>query len=94
MPDSACGARSVGETPAQIAETGNLLASGNNGNRAPEVVADLRRRYPGASDAEIENYLVAAYCPVVARMNRLSVAQQRARVDQFARQAGVVVYGH
>ena len=82
------------ETPVQIAETGSLLASGDGANRAPEVVADLRKRYPGVGDAEIENYLVTAYCPVAAKLNGLSVAEQRARVDQFAHQASVAVYGH
>lgn len=82
------------ETPVQIAETGNFLASGDGVNRAPEVVADLRKRYPGVGDAEIENYLVTAYCPVAAKLNGLSVAEQRARVDQFAHQASVAVYGH
>ena len=81
------------ESPAQIAETGSFLASGDSVNRAAEVVADLRKRYPGVSDAEIENYLVTAYCPVTARLNGLSVAERRARVDQFAHQASVAVYG-
>jgi len=82
------------ESPAQIAETGGFLASGDSVNRAPEVVADLRNRYPGVADAEIENYLVTAYCPVVAKLDGLSVAAQQARVDRFAHQASVAVYGH
>ncbi len=82
------------ETRVQIAETGSLLASGDSVNRAPEVVSDLRRRYPGVGDAELANYLVTAYCPVVAKLDGLSVAEQQARVDQFARQASVAVYGH
>ncbi len=49
------------ESSAQIAETGRFLASGDNVNRAPEVVAELRKRYPGVSDTELENYLVTAY---------------------------------
>ena len=82
------------ETPAQIAETGSFLASGDSSNRAPEVVADLRKRYPGIADAEIENYLVTAYCPVAAKLNGLSLAERQSRVDQFAHQASVAVYGH
>lgn len=81
------------ETPAQIAETGSFLASGDNVNRAPEVVADLRKRYPGVSDVEVQNYLVTAYCPVVAKLNGLSVAEQRSRLDQFAHHVSVAVYG-
>ena len=82
------------ETPIQIAQTGSLLASGDSVNRAPEVVADLRRRYPGVGDAELQNYLVTAYCPGVAKLSGLSVAEQQGRVEQFAKQASIAVYGH
>ena len=81
------------ESPAKIAEIGTLLASGDSGNRAPEVVADLRKRYPGASNAEIENYLITAYCPVAAKLDGLSVAERKAKLNQFAHQASVAVYG-
>ena len=82
------------ETPTQIAEAGNFLVSGDSVNRASELAADLRKRYPGIGDAEIENYLVAAYCPVAARLNGLSLPERQARVARFARQASVAVYGH
>lgn len=94
MPHTLSGPGVLKESPTQIAETGSLLASGDSVNRAPEVVADLRKRYPGVADAEIENYLVTAYCPVVAKLDGLSVAEQQARVDRFARQASVAVYSH
>jgi len=94
VPQMPHGSGMLKESPSQIAETSSLLASGDAVNRAPEVVADLRKRYPGVADAEIENYLVTAYCPVAAKLNGLSVAEQQARVDQFARQASVAVYGH
>lgn len=82
------------EMPDQIAETGKVLASGNGIKRVPEVVADLRKRYPGVSDAELVNYLVTAYCPQVAKLDRLSAGEQRAMVSLFARQASMAVYGH
>ena len=94
MPQAVKGPGILKESSVQISETGSFLASGDSVNRAPEVVADLRKRYPGVSDAEIENYLVAAYCPVIAKLNGLSVAEQKARVDRFAHQASVAVYGH
>ena len=93
-PQAAPGSGVLKESSVQIAETGSFLASGDSGNRTPEVVADLRKRYPGVGDAEIENYLVTAYCPVAAKLNGLSVAEQQARVDLFARQAAAAVYGH
>ena len=82
------------EMPDQIAETGKVLASGNGVNRVPEVVADLRKRYPGVSDAELVNYLVTAYCPQVAKLDGLSAGEQRARVDLFTRRARMAVYGY
>jgi hypothetical protein len=94
MPHPLRGRGVLKESPTQIAETGSFLASGDAVNRAPEVVADLRKRYPGIADAEIENYLVTAYCPVAAKLNGLSKAEQQARVDQFAHQASVAIYGH
>jgi len=94
MPQTLHGTGVLKKSPTQIAATGSFLASGDTVNRVAEVVADLRKRYPGVADAEIENYLVMAYCPVAAKFNGLSVAEQRARVNQFARQASVAVYGH
>ncbi len=81
----------LGETPAQVHGTASLLASGDAGNRVPEIVADLRKRHPGVQNAEIMNYLVAAYCPVVARLSGLGDAEKQSQVDQFAEQAGQVV---
>ncbi len=80
------------ETPAQIAKVGKLLASDDGVNHAPAVVADLRKRHPHAGNAELEDYLVTAYCPVVAGRHGLSLAERRARVDQFARVANAAVY--
>lgn len=94
VPQKTLGPGVLKETSVQIAETGKALASGDGVNRVPEVVADLRKRYPGVSDAEIENYIVTAYCPEVAKLDGLSAGEQRARVDLFARQASMAVYGH
>ena len=94
MPQTLHGPGVLKESPTQIAETGSFLASGDPVNRPSEVAADLRKRYPGVSDAEIENYLVTAFCPAAAKLNGLSVAEQQARVNQFAHQASVAVYGH
>jgi hypothetical protein len=93
MPHALHGAGVLRESPVQIAETGSFLADTDRANHVAEVVADLRKRYRGVSNAEIENYLVTAYCPVVARLNGLSVTEQRARLDQFAHLASVAVYG-
>lgn len=92
-PETMAGPGVLKESPAQIAKTGNRLADGDGVNRASEIAADLRKRYPGVSNGEIENYLVAAYCPVAAKLDGLSVAERQARVDRFAREASVAVNG-
>jgi hypothetical protein len=48
------------------------------------AVADLRKRYPQATDTETVNYLVGAYCPVVAQMPGLSDGRKTAGIEQFA----------
>ena len=90
-PQDVSGPGVLRETPAQIQRTANLLASGDAGNRVPEIVADLRKRHPGVRNAALVNYLVTAYCPVVTRLSGLSDAEKRSRVDRFATQAIHVV---
>jgi hypothetical protein len=80
------------ETQAQINNVANLLATGDVGNRVPAIIADLRRRYPGVENAEVVNYLMAAYCPIVARLSGLSDAEKQARMDRFVSQLSQIVY--
>jgi hypothetical protein len=80
------------ETPAQITAMSNLLATGDVSNRVSVVVADLRARYPGVENAELVNYLMAAYCPIVARLSGLSEAEKQARMDNFVSQVAQLVY--
>ena len=52
----------------------------------PEIVTQLRRRYPTAQDAEIADYLVTLYCPVVNRDAALSDAEKANRLSAFSSQ--------
>jgi hypothetical protein len=61
-----------------------MFAGGDIDNKIGIAVADLQRRYPQASDTELVNYLVGAYCPVVAQMPGLSETQKTAKVEHFA----------
>jgi hypothetical protein len=56
------------------------------------VVSDLRARYPGVENAEIMNYLMTAYCRVVARLSGLDNQGQQARMDGFASQLSQIIY--
>ena len=80
------------ETPAQIAEVENLLSSSDDENHIQVVVSDLRARYPGVENAEIMNYLMTAYCRVVAKLSGLDTQGQQARMDSFASQLSQIIY--
>jgi hypothetical protein len=80
------------ENGAALANLTATLASANDGNDTRVVIDDLRRRYPGVENAELSNYLVTAYCPVVARLTGLDGAEKQARIDNFARRTRQMIY--
>jgi hypothetical protein len=79
------------ETPAQIADVSSLLATGDTGNRIRMVVTDLRARYPGVQNAELINYLMAAYCPGVAQLSGPGEQEKQARMDRFVSQLAEII---
>jgi len=80
------------ETPAQVKATGKVLSSGDVGQQTQAIIADLRKRYPQAENAELANYLITAYCPVVAGLPQLGEAEKKARMDQFVSQLMQKIY--
>ncbi len=82
----------IQETPAQISELSQVLASGDLGNRIPVFVRALHSRHPDASTGELVNYLVTAYCPVVNSLTGLSDGEKQARMDAFITQVTVAAY--
>jgi hypothetical protein len=80
------------ETPTQLRVASNLLASGDEQNRIGVIASDLRVRYPGVEKAEIVNYLMEAYCPLVSRMDNLGEREKQARMDQFTSEVARIVY--
>jgi hypothetical protein len=80
------------ETPAQATEVSNRLAAGDVDNQVTTIAADLRARYPGVENAELVNYLMAAYCPIVARLSGLSEAEKQARMDAFVTRLARLIY--
>jgi hypothetical protein len=79
------------ETPTQIAIVGQFLASGESSKTVPLVEADLRARYPGVENAEIVNYIIAAYCPVVNDM-KIGDADKQARMSRFAQDLDLMTF--
>ena len=82
----------IQETPAQISELSQVLASGDLGNRIPVFVRALHSRHPDAPTGELVNYLVTAYCPVVNSLTGLSDGEKQARMDAFITQVTVAAY--
>ncbi len=80
------------ETQAQIDETGKMLSSSDVGQQTKAIISDLRSRDPQAENAELVNYIVTAYCPVVDRLTGLSESEKKARLDQFVVQLMQEIY--
>lgn len=59
---------------------------------APELVAGLKARHPKATNGEIINYLITAYCPLVNRNGGKSEAEKRAQIAQFNKAVVSLLY--
>lgn len=70
------------ETPGEIAAYSARFKEGYGGNAIPDAIAAVRQAYPTATSAEIQNFLVAAYCPV-ARDTVTGKKEQKEELDQF-----------
>jgi hypothetical protein len=82
----------IPESAVKIDDLSALLESGDDANRIRVLVQNLRQSYPAAENAEIVNYLVAAFCPMVNQLNGLGDAEKEGRIDAFTRQVSSLVY--
>jgi hypothetical protein len=80
------------ETQAQIDAAGKILTSGDLSSQTRVILSELRRRYPGVENAELVNYMITAYCPVVARLPGLSDGEKQAQIGGFVTQLMQMVY--
>jgi hypothetical protein len=85
IPQPATTASALRESSQAIQEVSNLLEAQGTGV-VPEIIAELKRKYPTAHDAEIANYLVTLYCPIVDRDAALSDVEKSARLGAFSSQ--------
>jgi hypothetical protein len=60
------------------------LASANVLVQIPGILGQLHQQTPRAPNAEIVNYLISAYCPVVKADSRLSEQEKEAKLKGFA----------
>jgi hypothetical protein len=81
----------IKETPARIVQLSEALAQDETGEMTEGTVFELKGLYPRADSAEIINYMVTAYCPVVARNDSLSEAEKKDALDQYSVQVEALV---
>ena len=79
------------ETAADVARASAALSGPEQENAIRAIAAELKRRHPQAGSAEIVNYLLAAYCPIVKEESGLSDREKRERMDQFSTQVFAIV---
>ena len=75
------------ETPEQLAQLTDRLKGPEQENTVHVIASDLKKQFPGAGNADIVNYMLTAYCPLVAAKNGLSSDEKQARMDRFSSQA-------
>jgi hypothetical protein len=84
-------AMALKETTADVTRYSAALSGPERENAIREIATDLKRRYPQADDAEIVNYLLTAYCPLVKEQSGLSDREKREMMDRFSAQAYALV---
>jgi len=72
--------RETNQTIKQIASTLTIRGSA----AIPTLIFNLRAKYPHSTDAQVTNYMITAYCPVVSKKPALSEDQKRTLLEQFA----------
>jgi hypothetical protein len=79
------------ETAGDIARASSALSGPEQENTIRVLAAELKRRHPEASNSEIVNYLLTAYCPLVKAENGLSDREKRQKMDRFSSQVFTIV---
>lgn len=74
------------ETKEDIERLSAQLQRGAAGNEVSEIIFALKQKYPDVTSAEVVNYMITAYCPVVAENKDLTDEQARSKMQEFATQ--------
>jgi hypothetical protein len=83
VPQPKTTASALQESQQTIEELSALLAAQGTGV-VSEMITQVKRQYPAAQDAEIANYLITLYCPVVNQDAALSDAEKADRLSAFS----------
>jgi hypothetical protein len=84
-------AMALKETTADVARASSALSGPEQENTIRVLAAELKRKHPEAGSADIVNYLLTAYCPLVKQENGLSDGEKRAKMDRFSSQVFTIV---
>ena len=85
-PQAKSGAGVVPESQDEINRLSGMLSAGDLDNRLEVIVRDLKEKYPNADKTELTNFMVSAYCPVIAEDAGLSDSEKDARLAGFSQQ--------
>ena len=73
------------ETPNTISmRSATLKARGSAA--VPSLIFQIRKDHPGSSNADVTDYLITAYCPVVNQRHELTEDQKKQDLARFADQ--------
>ena len=84
-PQARTGAGVIQETQEEIDRLSDMLRTGDLDNRIEVLARDLKSRHADADKTELTNFMVSAYCPVVAEAG-LSDSEKDARLTAFSQQ--------
>ena len=85
-PQGPTGSGAVPAWQQEIERTSGLLRTGDLDNRIAVIARDLKSRYASADQTELTDFMVSAYCPVVAEDGGLSDSEKDARLAAFSQQ--------
>jgi hypothetical protein len=75
----------IEESHAEIDQLSDMLRTGDLDNRLEVLARDLKEKHAKADKTEITNFMVSAYCPVLAEEG-LSDSEKDARLTAFGQQ--------
>ncbi|MGH6900161.1 MAG: hypothetical protein ACREJ5_27025 [Geminicoccaceae bacterium] len=84
-PQARTGAGVIQESQGEVDRLSALLRTGDLDNRLEVLARDLKAKYANADTTELTNFMVSAYCPVVAEEG-LSDGEKDARLTAFGQQ--------
>jgi hypothetical protein len=86
VPQTDAGKGVIAESQAEINRLQAMLGTGDLDNRLEVLARDLKAKYPAADTTELTNFMVEAYCPVVAADPGLSDSEKDAKLTAFSQQ--------